>query len=119
MQFLENFILAHPFLLSEQLDRYLLIFLELVFASIGCCAAYRLPKKPSQKYFRFGAAIFSLVFFVQAFGNWRYPKLNTFLYPRIQTPLIFVTWLLFIVYFYFEIRDRQAAKNRSDYNDKN
>jgi len=116
MQFLENFMLAHPFLMSREWDHYTGVLIFLLFASFGCFAAFYNSERTTSwslahgKYFRLAYIFFALTFFVEAYGSWRHPGVRDIFYPLLEGPLIFVSFVLLVIAMYLEVHYRQAAK---------
>jgi len=120
MQFLENFMLAHPFLLSTEWDHIVGVLQNLFLASLFIFPAlYDFLHTQSglllhEKYIRVSFTTYALYFLIQAYGSWHYPGIKDPIYPLVQMPLLIVGFLLLLVSGYCDFRHRQAAKNQSD-----
>jgi len=114
MRFIENFMLAHPAIMSMNTERFLDAAGHLIIACACLFCAFNTHKRwPSWslmqgKLFRLSWLAPSLAMMVQAYGSWRYPEQKDIAYPWIEIPLCGLWFLLMVASMYLEISRKEA-----------
>jgi len=115
MRLIENFMMAHPAIMSMNTERFLDAAGHL-FVACFCLFCTFFPHKRWPpwsliygKLFRLCWLAASLAMMVQAYGVWHYPEQKDFVYPWIEIPLGCLWLVLFIASMYLGISRKEAV----------